>query len=409
MIFKIIIKPKKDYIMKKFFIVVILLGVLLIAGYGISYFVSPVKSIALEEYGHEVGITAEQAYIVRDESVYYAGAAGTVYDSVAEGDRVSRDMLISTVYNGSVDTAALRELRVMDDDISRISSDSIGITASDDATAENEISKRMESIPGLASSNDIEKVHEYKNDINSLRSGGELTEGAELENLRNQRAEYEAGLSAEKNDIISDRSGIFSTYIDGLESILTPENVKTYDAEYIRSLSVGSSHYETGNLVAEGDPVCKVMNNHIWYILGITDSEHAAILNSAEYVTARFTKLSGASAKGTVEYVSEPDADGECLYLVQIPSYIDSAFSYRNLDVDIIVEEYDGFKVPTEAIRTGEMMNDYYVYATKGSDTYQCKCDVLYTDPTDGFSIIQSSEDADVKLTSMERLIVGER
>lgn len=65
--------------------------------------------------------------------------------------------------------------------------------------------------------------------------------------------------------------------------------------------------------------------------------------------------------------------------------------------------------MPTEAIRTGEMMNDYYVYATKGSDTYKCKCDVLYTDTTDGFSIIQSSEDAEVKLTSMERLIVGER
>lgn len=395
--------------MKKFFIVVILLGVLLIAGYGISYFVSPVKSVALEEYGHEIGITTEQAYIVRDESVYYAGEAGTVYNSVAEGDRVSRDMLVSTVYSGSVDTAALRELRVIDDEISRIGSDSAGITASDGATAENEISKRMESIPEIAASNNIEKIHEYKNDINSLRSGGELTESAELENLKNQRAEYEAGLSAVKNNIISDRSGIFSTYIDGLEDILTPENVQTYDAEYIKSLTAGSSHYETGNHVAAGDPVCKVMNNHIWYILGITDSEHAAVLDSAEYVTARFTNLSGASAKGTVEYISEPDENGECVYLIQVPSYIDSAFSYRNLDVDIIVEEYNGFKVPTEAIRTGGTINDYYVYATKGTDTYQCKCDVLYTDPTEGFSIIQSSEDADVKLSSMERLVVGER
>ncbi|MDD6762773.1 MAG: HlyD family efflux transporter periplasmic adaptor subunit [Clostridiales bacterium] len=395
--------------MKKFFIVVILLGVLLIAGYGISYFVSPVKSVVLEEYGHEIGITSENAYIVRDETVYYSGAAGTVYNSVAEGDRVSRDMLISTVYNGSVDSAALRGLSMMDDEIRRLSSDTIGLTAADGATAENEISKRMESIPKLASSNDIEKVHEYKNDINSLRSGDELPEDSELEALQSRRAEYEAGLSSAKKDIISDRSGIFSTYIDGLETILTPESVKTYDAEYIRSLSAGRMHSETGSLVAVGDPVCKVMNNHIWYILGITDSEHAAILNSAENITARFTALSDASARGTVEYVSEPDANGECLYLIQIPSYIDSAFSYRNLDADIIVEEYDGFKVPTEAIRTGEMINDYYVYATKGSDTYKCKCDVLYTDTTDGFSIIQSSEDAEVKLTSMERLIVGER
>ena len=68
--------------MKKFFTIVILLAVLVIAVYGIAYLVLPMHSMELEEYKHEVGITCEDAYIVRDESVYYSTVAGTVYNKV---------------------------------------------------------------------------------------------------------------------------------------------------------------------------------------------------------------------------------------------------------------------------------------------------------------------------------------
>lgn len=395
--------------MKKFFIAVILLGVLLIAGYGIAYIVMPVKSIALEEYGHEVGISGGTAYIVRDESVYYAPAAGTVYDAVSEGDRVSRDMRLCEIYGGGVDAAALRALRVIDDEISRISASVTAGAVTDETAAESGISDRMRSIPELAKSGDIETIRDYKNDINGIRNGGVSARGAELEELTARRARLEESISAQKRDIVSDRSGIFSSYTDGLEEIFTPEKVQTYDPEFIRSQTAGAAHYETGGSAEVGAPVCKVMNNHIWYVLGITDSEHAAILKTADRVTVKFMSLSGISAKGTVEYVSEPDQNSECVYMIQIPSYLDSAFSYRTISADIVIEEYDGFKVPTEAINAGETIGDYFVYATRGSETYKCACDVLYTDPTDGFSIIQSREDAEARLSSMERLIVGER
>ena len=53
--------------MKKFFMIVIAIAVLSIAGYGIAYLVSPVTSIELEEYVHEVGISCPDAFIVRNE------------------------------------------------------------------------------------------------------------------------------------------------------------------------------------------------------------------------------------------------------------------------------------------------------------------------------------------------------
>ena len=58
--------------MKKFFVIVIAIAVIAIAGYGIAYLVTPVSSVSLEEYVHEVNISCPNAFIVRDESVYYA-------------------------------------------------------------------------------------------------------------------------------------------------------------------------------------------------------------------------------------------------------------------------------------------------------------------------------------------------
>ena len=55
--------------MKKFFITVISLVIVMIVGYSIAYIITPVSSIQLEEYEHEISIMCEQAYIVRDETV----------------------------------------------------------------------------------------------------------------------------------------------------------------------------------------------------------------------------------------------------------------------------------------------------------------------------------------------------
>lgn len=400
----------KDYKMKKFFIAVISLVILAIVGYGIAYVVTPVTSVELEEYTHEVKISCDQAYIVRDETVYYATAAGTVYNSSSEGSRVSRDTVISSIYPGTVDSAALRELRTIDTKISRLKKreSESKLYSSDSTSVESAVADRIGSIPDLASDNNIEQIHEYKEDINSLRAGGDISLQTKITDLQNEKSIIETSLGG-RTDILSDRAGIFSSYIDGLESVLTPDRIPEYNATYIRSLSTQYSRRSDESQIIIGDPVCKIMNNHKWYVLGITNADYIGLCEIDKSVTVRFTNLSGSKAEGTITYVSEPDQNGEYIFLVEIPSYLESAFSYRNIDADIIFEEYSGYKIPTDAVRTGDTLDSYYVYATQGSDTYKCDCNVLYTDIAEGYSIIQSTENAENKLAVMERLIVGER
>lgn len=397
--------------MKRFFIIVISLTILAIVGYGIAYVVTPVSSVALEEFSHEVKISCKQAYIIRDESVYYAKSPGIVYNAVSEGSRVARDTVISTIYTGAVDNAVLRELRTIDSKMNYLKKRESESTlySSDPTSAESAVSDRMNDIYELAEENNIEQISEYKNDINTIRSGGDISLSTKITDLQNEKAALEATLGTSKTDILSDKAGIFSSDIDGLESVLTPDRIKEYDISYIRSLSTQQNVISYDTQVNVGDPICKVMDNYRWYVLGITNGDYIGLCELGGTVTVRFTNLSGSRIEGTISYISEPDQNGEYMFLVEIPSYLESAFSYRNIDTDIIFEEYSGYKIPMDAVRTGDAIDSYYVYATIGSDTYKCDCEVLYTDMNEGYSIIRSTEDAKNKLSSMERLVVGER
>ena len=225
--------------MKRFFYIVIALVILATAGYGIAYLMTPVTSVELEEYVHEVGISCPDAFISRNESVYYSTSSGTLYDMTSEGDRVSRDTVISTVYNGSIDTGALRGLQTLDDKIADLKRREAKSTlySPDTGSVESEVASRMSEISDLSKSGDIDLIHEYKEDINGLRAGEDISLGAKIEEYTNEKTAFENSIAGGKTDIICDRAGIFSSYIDGLESVLAPDRIPEYNVTYIRSLT----------------------------------------------------------------------------------------------------------------------------------------------------------------------------
>lgn len=397
--------------MKKFFIAVISLTIFTIAGYGIAYIVTPVNSVPLNEYTHTVSYDCDDAYIVRDETVYYSTSNGIVYNIVSDGDRVSENSAISTTYNGDVSNDVLRSLKTVDKKINKLKTENStnSMYRTDSGATENEIASKMDKVISLARTDSIEEIHSIREDINSLRTGTSVDIQDKIAALRTERAAIESKISAAKTDTSADRAGIFSSYVDGLESVLTPERVREYTPEYIRSLTVSPNEYINGSPIVTGDAICKVMNNHNWYIMGIIDRDHRLQLEAKSNVTVRFSNLSGSSVEGERVYLSEPDENGDSIFLLKIQTYLESAFSFRNIDSEIIFDEYSGYKIPTDALHTGDSIGEYYVYARKGSGTYKCDVKILYSDITDGYSIIASADGAENNLSAMDRLIVGER
>ncbi len=399
--------------MKKFLIVVISLVILTFASYGIAYLVTPVTSVELNKFTHSIGFNSENAFIVRDEAVYYSKSQGVVYNIAEDGARVAQDEDVCTIYDGDVDNSSLKMLHTVDKEINKLKSQGYSsvLYATDLGDSESEISTKINMLPDLALSNDVESVGEIKNEINAIRKGADVISAeTKINALTKERETLERNISARKSDISSDRSGIFSSYVDGLETKLAPDSIEKLTVKGLKSLKAETSEYLNGKQISPNMPVCKVMNNHIWYIVGITDKDRAKQLKENTSVTVRFTNLTENDVPAEVSFVSEPDKNDECIFAIKASTYIESAFSYRNVNAQIIFEEYSGFKVPTDSVRTRPGgINSYYVIARKGSEAYECDVDVLYSDTQEEYSIIQSKPDADNKLGAMDRLVTGER
>lgn len=396
--------------MKRFFTIVIALVLVAMGWYIISYFTRPVNSIALEKYTQEALVSCDNALIVRNEMVFYSTSAGKVYNNANEGERVSKNEIISSVFSEDVDESYLKKLRSIDESLDRLENRmSSGTYDMDEYTAENDISAGLNSVVSLAEENNVGAIHVIKEEINSYRSGEQISPEERKTELEIERENIENILESRRSDIISVGSGIFSSYVDGLEAVLMPEREEDYTVQYIRSLVPGELSKREGEMVITGDPICKVMDNHIWYVLGITDENHSDLCEVGKTVSLRFPGITSSEVNGTITYTSEPDENGEYIFLVKIPTYLESAFSYRKVKAEFVFEKYEGYKIPLDAVHTRDGINEYYVNAMKGSKQYECDCEILFTDNDNEYAIIESTDMAENKLSAMDRLVVGER
>ena len=265
--------------MKKGGILTVVLALVALVYYCISYATSPVKTMSLYSVTYEE--TAEaNAYIVRDEAVYYAPASGTFYSSSAEGVRVGKNRKIASVYGADVSEEILGELNNIDTKIEALTSVVVDGSEfkSGGVSTEEKLAQLKGYIEEAAYSNDVAKIREYKEEINILLSGGGMEESAdELSALILQKKQLERSIAGLKQDIFSNEAGVYSLKVDGYEDVLKPEMLENINClafskikpEEVKNVSGGEDEKsgETNSLyVSAGERVCKIIDNHRWFI-----------------------------------------------------------------------------------------------------------------------------------------------
>lgn len=344
--------------------------------------------------------------------MYYARNNGTVYNHVLEGARVSKDAIVSTVYSGIISNDTIKELSVIDKKIAHETNEmkKSSLYTSDSTSVEAQIASKANSIFDAADEKNISQIARYKEDINKLRAGEDLSEDNRLNELSRQKQAIEERIGTNKDEIFTEISGIFSTYLDGLEAVLKPNRIREYTPEYIEGLMDNREAYgsvSVSGAVSTGDPICKVINNHLWYVLAAVDAERVSDCDTGTEVTVRFKNMADAETKGTVYSISEPDENNKVLLMIKFTQYLEGAFAYRDAEVDIIFNRYTGYKVPIQAIRTEE--GKHSVIAAAGNKQYKCECEILYSDKEEKSVIIASTDTAQNKLSKMDTIIIGER
>ena len=163
---------------KKIFLGIFIAVVLFFTVWGIHYVASPLNSVDAQLETVEHFIQDPKAIIIREEKVYYSDIDGTLYHHTSEGARVAKDFLISTVFSGQISDDNLKELRTIDKKIThrrqKLSESSLYQT--EGADTESKIAGIIRDITPAGRANDLVRISDYKEDLNNLRNGVEISD-----------------------------------------------------------------------------------------------------------------------------------------------------------------------------------------------------------------------------------------
>lgn len=392
--------------MKKFILgfVIAIFGALFV--YGITYINSPINSIEAKMTVYEDSITAD-AIFVRDEEIYTSDVFGTVFSHYSEGDRVSNGALISTVYSGRVDDRIMQELKTIDKKIQDVkkSGEYNQITDINSASDESVIEDYKQKIIDAGRKGDITSVSIYKDAINGIRTGvGTQNEQSVINELERQKQSVEQRIGVEKYSLYSDKAGIFTTVLDGLEDYLTPERAMEMTVDEFCAVSPQEPK-AASNIVDAGASICKVSNNHEWYVLLCVDAEKLESYDIGDRFQMRFDSIPGEQIEGKILNKSE-EKDGKVVVMMVSNYYLEGVYSFRQSTATLIFNSYVGYKIPIHAIRNENGVQGILGEKRNNQNFYPCK--VLYTNTEDDFAII---DDIDGKndIAGIDRIVVGER
>ena len=392
--------------MKKGIIVVALAFVCTILFYGVKYMSSPLitqKAV----YGVYDEYVYTDCYFVRDEAVYVADRPGTVYNHFSDGMRAGNEVLISTVYSGDVSQEILQEIKTIDKKIENARKSTLFVNVSeDDSDTENRIETYKMGIIDASITNDVDIIRNYKEAIASLRSGTATANTSEtVQMLNDQKAVAERKIGGTKQEIYSEGSGVFSTVLDGMEHILTPEKVREYtvtDFNNIKQVTEKTSN----QTVNAGDSVCKLVNNHRWYVLCSIATERLEDRQVGSSVSMRFDNIPGTEVSGRIVNVSE-SFEGKSVVLIESTQYVEGAYSMRSSNMELIFKSYAGYKVPVYALRMQDGVRG--VMGRRNNVERFYPCEVIYTNEAAEYVIIRTPADSAMKLENVQEFVLGER
>lgn len=203
-------------------------------------------------------------YVIREEIVVQGdNYKNGIAQIKAEGEKVAKGDPVFRYYSNNEETL-VKKIQELDIKIQEAMANETGIFNSDMKLLENQIQEKLIELEKL---NDVQKIVEYKKDINSkitkrAKIAGDLSpSGSYIKKLIQERSSYENSLNSGSEYINAPISGIVSYRVDGLEQVLTPESFSTINTKFLEELKL-----KTGEIVASSSESGKIVNNFEGYI-----------------------------------------------------------------------------------------------------------------------------------------------
>ena len=332
-------KPLNIHIGVVIFVIIFIYMVFNVIMYFTETHISPYEV----EYGTMAANNIYNGFVIRDETVYTSEYKGAVNYYVKEYSKVGfNDLIYSVDENGSV----ADKLNEAKQDVAQVSN-----------SASGDIIELLDDFRLSYNSVDFYEVYALKDEVNSL-----LNEALSLDALA-QISEYAD--TAEGNNtfhrVRTKEDGIISYYVDGYESV----TVDSFDPDMLNKAAYQKDNLKVNASVNNGDAVYKMINSEKWHIILPVSAELAQELKDNTLIRIRFVKD---SKEMYAEY--EMKEAGSSFYMVlTFKNAMIRYASERFLEVELLLAEETGLKIPNSAIVEKEFYTIPVAYFLKGDDS----------------------------------------
>lgn len=188
--------------------------------------------------------------------------------------------------------------------------------------------------------------------------------GSSLEALEKEKSKIENQISNSFIDYCSTKAGIVSYKIDGYEDKYSINNLAKYNYSDFKNIENKQTVISHGASVKVRQPIFKIINNFEWYILIKIDN----LKDIDSFKEGNPILLSGKDIIGELRgYIERIGVEGNkgilfCRFNRDFYNYYDK----RHIQLDIIKNEYDTFKIKKRCIIEKDGMKGVYIKDISG-------------------------------------------
>lgn len=295
----------------------------------------------------EGSLTSNSIYegiALRAEELVTSTDAGYVNYFAREGERVASGNLVYTI-----------------DETGRLSDYINASESGENSLSDTDLAELKAEITSFTSRFDRKQF----SDVYNFKYGveGTVLKLANYNILENVNALNDASNTALIDYHYAAKSGIVTYFVDGYEDL----TLQDMTAEHFDQKEYEKKHLVNNELLAAGDPAYKLSTDEDWSIvIHVADAQTAEMLVEKEYVEVRFLKNQYTSWGAVEAYTNEA---GDSFVQLSFTNSMVTFCSDRFIDIELLLEEQKGLKIPNSAIVEKEFYIVPKEYVTRGGNS----------------------------------------
>lgn len=317
---------------------------------------------------------------VRNETIVSGEKNGVLSYPSSDGSKVAKDSVVAYVYRSANDIYINQQIESLKNEVEILKKEqSPGTTVvAQPEFISSLIDEKYRTITTLAARNDLSSLRSESDDFQMLTGIYQIVIGEETDyNDRIEQLEKQIKLlEAKQNnpiDIITvPNSGYFISYVDGYEDILSTDKLSSITADDIKEV-IKNDGYNAAKVSKKA--VGKIVDDYEWDLVGIVNPKDASFNPGKEVKVKLSSTPDLLTAK--ITDVIETDDPEECVIVLSCEKLNFNLVQYRTERVEIILDDFNGIKVPREAVRFNKN-NEKGVYVLLGQRIAFKKVDVIY-------------------------------